>query len=461
MKIGYEKSRIGRRVLPWIAGASMLPALTHAAAPTLDDYSQGITITAPTGQPLVEIELPMPVYQTITDSSLSDVRVFNAEGMPVPHAFCAAQETTPPTVEMRPLSIFQLREAPKVSASGAQIEVQTSAGTQVRVQQSESGAATESVPSVHILDARNIDLEVRAIEIDWSSPDGASEARVRIQASEDLDRWNNVVAASTLLQVEGDGQRLGRRRIELPQRRYAYLRVERADGGAPLIIQSASAEAIVPGTAIEPTWFMAQLVSSQDDGLTFDAGRMAPVQFARLRLPQQNSSVRFDLSSRIDDNATWRERWRGESYSIVTEQEVRASPPARFESTTDRQWRVRLPSDADRNVRLELGYRPARLRFLAQGSSPYTLAYGSRRAEPASPASCEGLLSDVAAADLAWLVAQGQVGAIRNLGGEIALTPLPQKTPVRLIVLWAVLVAGAAGLVAMALSLLRRLKEPS
>lgn len=454
-------ARMGRRILPWLAFGSMLSAPAHAAAPALDDYSQGITISAPGGLPLVELELPQEVYQAVTSANLADVRVFNANGTAVPHAFCPAQETTAPMVEEHPLTIFQLREAPQPSAAGAQIEVETSAGTQVRVQQNGSSTSLETRPSVHILDARNIDRDLRAIEIDWSSPDGASEARVRIQASDDLDRWSNVVAATTLLQVEGDGQQLGRKRIELAQRRYSYLRVERVDGGAPLIIQAASAESIVPGTLIEPTWFMAQPMSSQEaDGLTFDAGRMAPVQFARLRLPQPNSSVRLDLSSRADEKAAWRERWRGESYSIVTEREVRDSPPARFDSTTDRYWRVRLPADADRNVTLELGYRPARLRFLAQGSPPYVLAFGSRRAEPASPASCDGLLSDVSPADRLELVEEGYAGAHRSLGGQLALTPLPQKTPTRLVVLWAVLVVETGTLIAMALSLLRRLKTP-
>ena len=44
--------------------------------------------------------------------------------------------------------------------------------------------------------------------------------------------------------------------------------------------------------------------------------------------------------------------------------------------------------------------------------------------------------------------------------GEVAVRPLPRKTPLRQMVLWGVLVVGVVILIAMALSLLRRIKPP-
>jgi hypothetical protein len=119
------------------------------------------------------------------------------------------------------------------------------------------------------------------------------------------------------------------------------------------------------------------------------------------------------------------------------------------------------PTAAQLPSSLELGYLPARLRFLAQGPAPYTLAFGSRRADAAAPAACDGLLGDVSAKDRAQMIVQGYVGVVRNLGGEVALTPSPRQTPMRLIVLWSVLIGGVVLLVAMALSLLKRLRHPS
>ena len=44
------------------------------------------------------------------------------------------------------------------------------------------------------------------------------------------------------------------------------------------------------------------------------------------------------------------------------------------------------------------------------------------------------------------------------LGGDAAYKAPPKRTPVRLVILWGVLVAGVALLIAMAVSLLKRVR---
>jgi Protein of unknown function (DUF3999) len=434
-----------------------------AATPKLDDYARGVTVDAAAGLPLVEATLPDVVYSTVTRADLGDVRVFNADGVAIPHAFCAAPKTLDPVITEQELPVFELRDAAHTGAEGSRIEVQTAGGTQVHVHEAGTDVTAPS-GRTHIIDVREHPAPLRAIQFDWASPDGASEVKVRIEASEDLDRWTVIVPGSTLLRATRGAEEIRRERIEVPARHYEYLRVERVDGGEPLRINAVIAELVAEQRDVEPQWFMPDALASKvPESMLFDAARVAPVRYARLRLPQDNSSVRVAIESRADENGVWREHWSGESYVIVTQTERRESPPARFEPTTDRYWRVRIvtPTAAQRPTSLELGYLPARLRFLAQGPAPYTVAFGSRRADVAAPAACNGLLGDVSAKDRKQMIVQGYVGAVRNLGGELAFTPLPKQTPLRLIVLWSVLVGGVALLVAMSLSLLRRLRHPS
>jgi hypothetical protein len=438
------------------------PAL--AAAPNMNDYAEGVVVEAYNSAPLLELVLPDSVYQRATRADLRDVRVFNAEGTPVPHAFCAAAATHAPAAAEESLPVFELQKASR-SQDGARIEVQTDDGTQVTVQENRE---QPSVPGTHntgagpyIIDARSIEDPLRAIQFDWSSPDGASEAQVRIEASDDLDRWRTVVASSTLLRA-GDGeQTLRRERIELPLQRYRFLRVQRVDGGPPLRVNGVIAQRVAAPTEIEPYWFMPNRLNAEEPHvLLYDAARVAPVRFARLRLPHDNSSISVTLQSRSDEKAPWRERWSGEAYTIVSNTERRESPPARFEPTSDRYWRVLTPKDAgaDAAPSLELGYRPLQIRFLAQGPGPYTLAYGSRRADIASPAACDGLLADVSAEERRGLLTEAYSGELKSLGGAAALKPMPQRTPTRVVVLWAVLVVGVGLLIGMALSLLKRVR---
>lgn len=446
--------------------ALLLTSTAFAAAPRPHDYAQGIAMDAWSGRPLVETLLPDTVYQTITRADLGDVRVFNADGVPVPHAFCASPATSEPTVTQESLPVFELQAAPQGSG-GTSVEVATAGGTQVRVQEGTNGSAATHAGATetwaHVIDARPVTDELRAIEFDWRSPDGASQANVRIEASDDLDRWQTVVGASTLLRVGREGRQLQRKSIALPQRRYQYLRVARTDRGPPLQITAVIAERVSAPPAIEPVWFTANPVASADvNELLFDAARLAPISYARVVLPQDNSSIRISIQSRADDKASWRDRWSGEMYSVVADGERRVSPPAQIHTGQDRYWRVQY-AKRDQILTpaptLELGYRPARLRFLTQGAGPFTLAFGSRRVEAAPVQQCSSLLADVATKDLEQLVGEATLGPSQALGGDAAFRPLPKKTPFRLIVLWGVLIVGVGLLVAMAMSLLKRVNK--
>lgn len=443
--------------------ACLLAASVGAAPLNKNDYSSGVPVRSNYAQPMVETVLPDDVYRVVTRADLGDLRVFNADGMPVPHALCAAPSSLTPEISEKPLQVFVLRGREQIHGDGSRVAVETSSGTRVNVE--ESGAAAPDVVSglIHIIDARDTE-PLRAIRFDWRSPDGASEVRVRIETSNDLDRWHTVVPAATLLLAQQGEQELRRERIELFDREYEYLRVQRIDAGPPLILNAVTAEQVAAAEEIEPLWFNAVGMSSEEEGVSyFDAQHLAPVTYARVRLPQQNSTVNVSLQSRPDEQSPWHTRWTGESYVIVSDTVRRESPPAQFQATTDRYWRLRVLKDPQlpQNLMLELGYRPARLRFLAQGPGPFTVAFGSRRAEPAQPAACDALLANMSTVDRERMIEQGFVDPIVQLGGADALKPLPKKTPTKVVILWGVLVVGVALLVGMALSLLKRVRHPT
>jgi hypothetical protein len=444
--------------------AIAIPAIAFAAAHP-DDYAQGIRIEAHSGRPVGEVLLPDDVYQHVIRADLGDVRVFNADGVAVPHAFCTAPTRIEPTVARDSLPVFELQGPTHEARDGTRVEVETANGTQVRVHENENAADASGIQTwAHVIDARDISDQLRSIEFDWTSPDGASQARVRIESSSDLDKWSTVVNATTLLRVSQGDQQLQRKVAALTPARYDYLRVVRTDGGPPLQIAEVIGEHVSVANEIEPVWFNATPIASRDAGeLLFDAARVAPITYARLVLPVDNSSVRVRIESRSDEKAQWRQRWSGEVYSISNNSERRVSPPAQLDADFDRYWRVvyAKPSQAlDPSPTLELGYRPAKLRFLAQGAGPYTLAFGSRRTDTGVAQACEGLLSDLSNRDMEQMIGEATLGGLQTLGGDAALRPLPAKTPVRLIALWGVLIAGAGLLIAMAVALLKRVNQP-
>src|SRR5690606_29155576 len=139
------------------------------------------------------------------------------------------------------LAVFQLRQAAQ-GADGRRVQVETADGTRIDIEGATARPALDD--GTYIIDASSIEDPLGAVGFQWQSADDASAVRVRIEASDDLDDWQVVVPESTLLHVaEGDRQ-LRRETIELPPRRYRYLRVRRVDAGPPLQVLKVSAQAL-------------------------------------------------------------------------------------------------------------------------------------------------------------------------------------------------------------------------
>jgi hypothetical protein len=76
----------------------LLTGLAVAEAPA--DFAFGVPLETSGPQALFQVELPPAVYEGVVRADLADLRVFNAAGEPVPHAFLprpvAVHEKQPP-----------------------------------------------------------------------------------------------------------------------------------------------------------------------------------------------------------------------------------------------------------------------------------------------------------------------------------------------------------------------------
>ena len=453
------------RFLALSLAAAAGAAAAAADTPTLKSFAYGLLVESEVGRPAHQFTLPDEVYQRVTRSDLGDLRVFNAGGIVVPHALCTGPETSAASVTERPLPVFPLNRPRPARAQGdGRITVQTPGGTSVQV--IEGGGSAALTPTVEgpadgfVVDASGVTDALRALRLAWSTPDGASEAQVSVEASEDLNAWRTIVGGTTLLHVSAEGQALDRSHIDLPEARYRYLRLVRNVGPA-VVISGVSADVVQPGATSALRWFAAAPLADEDGAFVYDGAHLAPVQEARVELSTPNMALNVALDSRAGTEQAWRTRWSGD----VTSVGGAGAKATAFAAATDSLWRVRVLRGAESlgggRPTLKLGYHAARVRFLAQGDGPFVVGYGSARVLPAETTSCDGLLPDVPAAERAELIGAASVSPAPAgaFGGAEVLTPPAKPTPVRQIVLWAVLLLGAAGLVAMALSLLRRLRE--
>ncbi len=395
----------------------LLAATVGAAPPSKNDYPSGMPVRASYAQPMIEIVLPDDVYRVVTRADLGDLRVFNADGMPVPHAFCAAPSSAAPQVTEKALQVFVLRGRDQIYTDGSRVAVETPSGTRVNVEESAAPAPEVVSGLIHIIDARDTQ-PLRAIRFDWRSPDGASEVKVRIEASDDLDQWQTIVPRKHVVTgaagrsgIASRAHRVADSRVQVPARAASRQRPaadpqfghgragRRRRRNRTYVVQRASRGVQGSGcccTSMHSIW------------------RQSPMRACGWL--SKNSTVSVSLQSRPDEESPWRSRWTGESCCHRLGHRAAESPPAQFQAT---KRSILAPADPERSAGVpgqhasKLGYRPAKLRFLAQGPGPFTVAFGSRRAEPAQPAVCDGLLANMSAADRERMIEQGFVRAGR------------------------------------------------
>src|SRR5687768_14024307 len=118
----------------------LLAASAGAAPLNKNDYSSGIVVRANYSQPMIETVLPDDVYRAVTRADLGDLRVFNADGMPVPHAFCAGPSSMAPEVTEQSLPVFVLSGRDQIYTDNARVAVETPSGTRVNVEESSAPA---------------------------------------------------------------------------------------------------------------------------------------------------------------------------------------------------------------------------------------------------------------------------------------------------------------------------------
>ena len=127
-------------------------------------------------------------------------------------------------------------------------------------------------------------------------------------------------------------------------------------------------------------------------------------------------------------------------------------------SQRSRDWRVDLAAPITHAPTLELAYTPDRFVFLAQGAGPFRLVAGSATTHHNDAPVDVALRQLRSSAGNEWMPPLAGLGARTELRGAQALTATPAARPDtwKTWLLWGVLVAAAAVVGGLALSLLRK-----
>ena len=426
-----------------------------------EDFAYGMDLTVSGNSAMYSLTLPAEIYKGCTRSDLGDLRVFNAHG-PVPHLLRQIE----PKQTVRPaqtLPFFPLAEATNTNSRSAYLGITVnSSGTIIAFNPPDQATQQGQAVSTYLLDASSLKHSPDWLEFVWTG--GQFSASVRLDSSDDLNRWHTLVSSAALAELRFGGHDLLRQRIDLKQKTTGkYLRLSWPQGKDGIRLTAVKA-----GYASETrTQARALLTLTGQPDSAAEPGRTAwlyttegvfPVDQLNVRLPEQNALAEFAVFSRADKEAAWHRRGSLLSWRLTVDGTQFDNETLRFAPVTDRFWRLEGEAVNDKAPVLELGWLPGQLLFLAQGEGPYSLAYGKAGLPPVRSQVDKLLQQHAEPLKDSKLIEAAQAGPQKVLAGAAALQ-MRRTIPWRLWLLWAGLLAGVIAVAAMALKLWREMKE--
>lgn len=447
----------------WTALLMVLLAASAGAQDHRQHYAEQWTLSLPSSPSgAYRIVLEPQVYRRAWSPTLADVQVYNAAGQALPSALLGPDQPLAQPPVQRELPWFPLPPLDARTRNDLQLLAERDSDGRVRRVEARLGSGRDAAkPGGWLIDSSVLgQLPMATLVLDWAEGGPPLQARVRVDASEDLRRWTLVDDDVPLVDLQRSGKRLLQRRVDVG-RSARYLRVLPRDGQALPSLRAVVAE-LPPAPATNPwEWLSLAPVAQKDGQFEFELDGRFPV--TRLDVATvDNSLVQWSAWSRDDPAADWQRRtapWVAYQVQGAPTQRDRSAPRVLASATRDRYWKlVAEPATAAGSPTLRLGYQPEVLMFLSQGAAPYALAVGSatatRRDAPVSV-----LVDDLRLRNgPTWQPALARMeGEPEVLAGNAALQP-PRDWKRWL--LWSLLVLGVLVVLGLAVGVLRQ-KPPS
>ena len=453
-KIGLNK--IGLNKIRFFAAGVLLVASAVAATPA--DYASRWTLkTDAVGA--YAVVLDESIYRQVTRADLSDLAAFNADGEelafgPLPPAYRA-----PPSV-WGTAAWFALPSPAAVDGGDLQLHVTRSADGSLSLDTAVSGAAQtgsarESSASAGVsdllIDVRAKDRLIEAIAFDFSADAVNFSAAIRIDASDDLQHWREIVSDAPLAQLRQGNQILLRRSVELSAQPATYLRVHSA---MPLPVRAVQLRLRSPGSEPARATLEAKPVGRDGRGFVYRLPALVVAERLTIALGDDNAIAGIDVSARDPGQSNWQPLGHTTAFRLRAAGVALDSEPMELAPTRAREWRIEANVDLAKAPTLRFGYRPETWVLLTHGRAPYMLVAGSRRAHrDAFP--IDALIGQLRAREGAdWRPPMIGFGPMQASAGEAALRGWNADDR-RTWILWGLLLLGAGAVIAMVWRLLR------
>lgn len=443
------------------------PAIAAADKP--GDYTHAMTLTVGPRNAVVQLRLPKEVYLNSRSATLSDLRLFDANGKMLPYAFMQPAPRVQARIAQFPVKMFPV----PVTGNGADIqndvEIRTSTDgsvTSVTTRHSASGQPRQEAGGTLVLDlGKSTGTPNRQVNaLVFALPDGVDnyQAQVQLEVSDDLQQWETAGFARLSRFRNSNLDVLQNSRMEFAARSFRYARLSWRQG-QPVQFTSVVAES-PESTEVLPA--LDSVILQPREGLipeelVYEASIAIPVRRMNLTFTEPNIVMPVLIGSHVkrpaDGTIAFAPRRQATFFKINQDGQERTSGALALDDLHAQAWVVRPVEKSSARPQMTLSWAPEALVFMASGAPPYTLHFGRPGAAPVQRDLAQ-VAPGFSTAELQALE-QAVPGKLAQISTVQALEDDHGAARLRIIALWSVLLLGVGVLAFMAWRLLRQMKD--
>ncbi len=439
--------------------AILFAAQVSAAEYQKDDFAFGYNVEVDGSGAIYSVVLPRDVYSGSVQTGLADIQIFNNNGEVVPHEIRIAELERDNLTTAVDVPIFPLFSRKGKSGDDLSLVIRKDKNGSIislqRDREESSGVVS------YLLDLEKAGTYPLKLTLEWRANKGFMMP-IRLESSHDLVKWKRV-ANGTLADLDFMGNRLQHRAFTLYRDEGRYLRLVMADVSNTVKIVGAKVVSGPRPLPIHREWITLPLVKRVENGVTFLEAEVEgafSIDRLQIKFPQPNSILFTRLQSRNDSDLIWR-NYSKKLFYILLENDIELNnEPLTLARSANRFYRLEILQDGirlEKNLpKLELGYVPHELIFMARGSGPFVLAFGNGNLQKEDRKKNRTILQGINDGKNNSLIHEAVLTEKLILGGESVLQ-LKSAPPWKKIVLWLVLVGGVAILATMVWSLSRKM----
>ncbi len=431
------------------------------------DFAYGYSLEVDGDGAIYSLYLNEDIYKGITQSDRADLRIFNSQGIAVPHYIRRNEQYTHKreSVENVEPPFFPLYKDGQPAALGKyNVHITTNdQGAIIDINYGSKDPQTRELAG-YIIDVSKLEQAPDKMRLSWPAEQKGFVSALQLEKSDDLTHWQTVVSRATISDLQYGQHTLVQNEIDLSLRQTKYLRLN-WQGKHPLPLDKITLA--FPDTysvEAQPRQWSEYAVQRFDEPAQtyyFDTYSLIPIDRVSIDLPQRNTLVRVHIESAASEQGPWHSRYQGLLYDLQQEGERLRNPDIYPGVNTHRYWRMRVFAEAGQlggEPVLKLGWIPEQLLFIAQGEAPFSLAYGSGRVAQAS-LTLSQLIGEQSQQQQDKLIKSARLGAKVELGDTSRLEPEKPPTDWKRYTLWGVLVLGVLLLSFMVLRLYKQMDQ--